>query len=34
MPLFYSAVCPVGRGCSLENCLDVKVSGVRISNKA
>lgn len=28
------AVCPVGRGCCLENSLDVKVSGVRIPNTA
>lgn len=34
MPLFYSVVCPVGRGCGLENRLDVKVSGVRIPNTA
>lgn len=30
----YSAVCPVGRGCGLENRLDVKVSGVQIPNTA
>lgn len=28
------AVCPVGRGCCLENSLDVKVSGVQIPNTA
>lgn len=30
----YSAVCPVGRGCGLENRLDVKVSGVQLPNTA
>ena len=30
----YSAVCPVGRGCGLENRLDVKASGVQIPNTA
>lgn len=28
------AVCPVGRGCCLENSLDVKVSVVQIPNTA
>lgn len=28
------AMCPVGRGCCLENSLDVKVSGVQIPNMA
>lgn len=27
-------MCPVGRGCGLENRLDVKVSGVQIPNTA
>ena len=27
-----NVACPVGRGCSLENCLGVKASGVRIPN--
>lgn len=27
-------MCPVGRGCGLENRLDVKISGVQIPNTA
>ena len=34
-PIYYAhAVCPIGRGCCLENSLDVKVSGVQIPNMA
>ena len=34
-PIYYAhAVCPIGRGCCLENSLDVKVFGVRIPNTA
>ena len=34
-PIYYAhAACPIGRGCCLENSLDVKVSGVRIPNTA
>ena len=34
-PIYYAhAVCPIGRGCCLENSLDVKVFVVRIPNTA
>ena len=34
-PIYYAhAVCQIGRGCCLENSLDVKVFGVRIPNTA